>query len=80
MPDKNIFTPMGGRRFFISVMCCLLNTWLVREQTITGDVYMWIILGTVGAFITGNVGQKIWGNYGPTTPSNTTPQNDGRQY
>ena len=80
MPDKNLFTPIGGRRFFISVMCCLLNVWLVREQTITGDVYMWIILGTVGAFITGNVGQKIWGNYGSTTPSNTTPQNDGRQY
>ena len=80
MADNNIFTPIGGRRFFISLGCCAINTWLVKDGVISDVVYQWIILGTVGAFITGNVGQKIWGNYGPTTPSNTTPQNDGRQY
>jgi hypothetical protein len=51
----------GGRRFLLTVGCGIVNTALVWYGKITPDVYQWITLGTVAAYITGNTAQKIKG-------------------
>lgn len=56
---QNIFTRVGGRRFVLSVGCGVVNTLLVAAGSITPDVYQWIILGSVAAYITGNTAQKM---------------------
>lgn len=55
----NIFTRFGGRRFVLTLGCGVVNTGLVYLQAITPEVYQWIILGTVAAYITGNTAQKF---------------------
>lgn len=61
--DKNIFTPVGGRRFVLTLGCGIVNTLLVIFEVITGDIYQMIIIGTVGAYIAGAAVQKTWGTY-----------------
>ena len=49
---------LGGRKF-IAVMSGLLSvTWLTWGEKIDGGVYGLVVVGTLGAYITGNVLQK----------------------
>lgn len=59
--QPNLLTPIGGRRFVLAVGCGLVNTILVAAGVITPEVYQWIILGTVAAYITGSTTQQTWG-------------------
>lgn len=52
----NIIIP-GGRKFFLTLGCGIACTLLVWFAKITDAVFATIILGTVGAYITGNVYQ-----------------------
>ena len=47
----------GGRKFFLTLGCGIACTALVWFAKISDDVFLLIILGTVGAYITGNVMQ-----------------------
>lgn len=58
-PPTNIFTRFGGRRFVMAMGCGIVNTGLVQLGSITPEVYQWIILGSVAAYITGNTAQKM---------------------
>lgn len=54
----NIVIP-GGRKFFLSLGCGVACTLLVWFTKISDAVFATIILGTVGAYITGNVVQSV---------------------
>lgn len=51
----------GGRKFFITLGCGIACTVLVWFGKISDATFATIILGTVGAFITGNVIQEVKG-------------------
>jgi uncharacterized membrane protein YeaQ/YmgE (transglycosylase-associated protein family) len=53
----NVVIP-GGRKFFLTLGCGVACTLLVWFTKISDAVFATIILGTVGAYITGNVYQK----------------------
>jgi len=46
---------IGGRKFFMTMGCGVVCTGLVIFKCISDGVFCTIILGTVGAYITGNV-------------------------
>ena len=52
---------IGGRKFTIALTVVLLTTLLVLLSKITDTVYATVILGTAGAYITGNVYQHTQG-------------------
>lgn len=52
----NIIIP-GGRKFFLTLGCGVTCTLLCWFAKISDQVFATIILGTVGAYITGNVWQ-----------------------
>lgn len=52
------FVIPGGRKFFLTLGCGIACTLLVWFTKISDAVFATIILGTVGAYITGNVYQK----------------------
>lgn len=58
---NNIFYYFGGRRFVLTLGCGIVCTGLVIGKVITGEVFQVIILGTVGAYITGNTVGDIFG-------------------
>jgi uncharacterized membrane protein YeaQ/YmgE (transglycosylase-associated protein family) len=47
----------GGRRFLLTIMTGWLATWLQYSGKMdpAGANYMLVVIGTVGAYITGNV-------------------------
>lgn len=49
---------LGGRKFFMSMGCGIACSVLLWFGKISGDVFQWVILGTVGAYVAGNVVQK----------------------
>jgi uncharacterized MAPEG superfamily protein len=51
----------GGRKFFMTLGCGMATTALCASGNITGEVYAIVIVGTVGAYITGNVVQTVKG-------------------
>ncbi len=53
---------IGGRRFVISMLIGLSTTALTYLEKIDGSTYSLVILGTVGAYITGNTIQKVKSN------------------
>lgn len=53
------FESVGGRRFIMTMGCGIACTVLVWFGKITGEVFQYIVLGTIGAYIAGNVTQKI---------------------
>jgi hypothetical protein len=53
-----ILNSCGGRKFLLTLGCGLVTTVLVWFGKIDGATYSLVILGTVGAYITGNVVQK----------------------
>ena len=48
----------ASRKFLLAAAALACATWLMSVFAITPEVYQWVVLGTVGAYITGNVGQK----------------------
>lgn len=50
---------LGGRRFIITLGCGAVCTILVWHHKISGDVFEWTVIGTVGAYIGGNTWQAI---------------------
>lgn len=50
---------LGGRRFIMSMLIGLATTVLTYLGKIDGSTYSLVILGTVGAYITGNTLQKV---------------------
>jgi uncharacterized membrane protein YeaQ/YmgE (transglycosylase-associated protein family) len=53
---------MGGRRFIISMLIGAATASLSYLGKIDGNIYATVILGTVGAYITGNTYQKVKAN------------------
>lgn len=52
---------LGGRRFLLTLGCGMACTFLVWFGKISDVVFASIIIGTVGAYITGNTIQKVKG-------------------
>lgn len=55
---QHIFSRVGGTRFVLSLGSCAVNTLLLVGAYIDQQVYQVLILGTVGAYITGNTLQN----------------------
>lgn len=51
----------GGRRFWITLGCGIVNTVLVAFKLIPADIYRDIIMGTVAAYIVGHTYGKVKG-------------------
>ena len=51
------FTLLGGRRFVMAMGAGVITTLLqwFGKLDLAGETYKWVILGTVGAYITGAV-------------------------
>lgn len=49
---------LGGRRFLLCLGCGIATTILTWFGKIDAGTYSLVILGTVGAYVTGNVYQK----------------------
>lgn len=49
----------GGRKFILCVAVLATTTGLTWFTKLDGATYSLVILGTVGAFITGNVAESI---------------------
>lgn len=47
-----------SRKFVLSMGCGIVCSILVWAGKISPDVFQWVTLGTVGAYIAGNVAQK----------------------
>ena len=56
---QQALTRLLGRKFIITVGMLASAHWLMNYGHITANVYMYVILGTVAAYITGNVTQNI---------------------
>lgn len=54
-------TKYGSRRFILASLACLSATWLqyIGKLDMAGSTYALVIVGTVGAYITGNTVEKI---------------------
>jgi len=48
----------ASRKFILAMLSLASATWLVSSGAITPGVYQYVVLGTVGVYITGNVSQK----------------------
>lgn len=58
----NILETLGGRRFVMSMLIGFTTALLTYLGKIDGSTYSFVILGTVGAYITGNTFQKVKAN------------------
>ena len=50
---------LGGRRFVLSIGAALVTSWLTWAGRVDGGIYAAVVLGTVGAYITGNTVQRV---------------------
>lgn len=55
----NIFTKYGGRRFLMCMGAGITFTALLVASHIDQHVYQFLIVATIGAYITGNTAQKV---------------------
>jgi hypothetical protein len=51
----SLFTLNNNRKYYVTMMSMLMSTGVLLLDKISDDIYLGLILGTVGAFITGNV-------------------------
>ncbi len=58
MNEPHIFSRYGGTRFLLALGCCVVNTLLLIFGYINEGTYQLLILGTVGAYITGHTVQN----------------------
>lgn len=51
----------ASRRFILAALACLSDTWLqyIGKLDAAGSTYALVIVGTVGAYITGNTAEKL---------------------
>lgn len=56
---RKLLESVGGRRFTMAMGAGITSSVLVWFAKITPEVYQWIVLGTVGAYIAGNTAQKV---------------------
>lgn len=49
---------IGGRRFLLALGAGIMSSILVWFTKISSETYQWVILGTVGAFISAATWQK----------------------
>lgn len=56
---RQLLENIGGRRFLMAMGAGVTATVLVWFAKISGDVYQWIVLGTVGVYVAGNTAQKV---------------------
>lgn len=59
MKPRDLIEQFGGRRFLLCVGCSFVTSLLTAFGKIDGPTYALVILGTVGAYITGNTVQKV---------------------
>ena len=60
---RQLIANVGGRRFIATVGACIVTAalqWFGKLDP-SGTTYAMVILGTVGAFITGDTVQKVKG-------------------
>lgn len=48
----------ASRKFLIVLLTLASITWLVANRHITPEVFQFVAIASVGAYITGNIGQK----------------------
>lgn len=55
------FNTVGGRRFFLAFGAGVLTTFLqwFGKLDPAGSTYQWVIIGTVGAYITGATWEEV---------------------
>jgi len=53
-----MITTLGGRRYVMAMGCGIACTALVWFGKISDGIFATIVLGTVGAYITGNLAQR----------------------
>ena len=53
--------PLLSRRFLLCIGSGIATTVLIWVGKIDGTVYATVVLGTIGAYITGNTVQKVKG-------------------
>ena len=68
----------GGTKFLLALGAGIMTTILQWAGKIDplGDNYMWVILGTVGAYITGNVAEAVKGMQTGRASKNTRSTDD----
>lgn len=51
----------ASRRFLLAALSCASATWLqyIGKLDASGSTYALVIVGTVGAYITGNTAEKL---------------------
>ena len=55
----HVIESIGGRRFIMSMLVGFTTAALTYLGKIDGTTYSLVILGTIGAYITGNTFQKV---------------------
>ena len=56
---RDFIENIGGRRFIMSMGAGIATTALTWFGKIDGATYALVVIGTVGAYITGNTAQKL---------------------
>jgi hypothetical protein len=60
---KSWIESVGGRKFLITLGCGFVTSLLTYAGKIDGEIYAYVTVLTVGAYITGNAVQKIKAPY-----------------
>lgn len=50
----------GGRKFVAAMFACACATGLMAFGQISDTVWGWVVVATIGAYITGNVSQRVF--------------------
>lgn len=51
----DMFSLNNNRKYYITIMSLFCSTLTVMFDKVSDDIYLALILGTVGAFVTGNI-------------------------